>query len=88
MDRIALSPGDLAKAVGTSESTVRGWMRDQGLPYSRVGGCGLRQVRRFEKWLPEHQESPSETGSEAIMTGWIECLKAWDERADSEDESA
>ena len=60
MDRIALSRGELAKAVGRSESTVRGWMRNQRLPYSRVGGCVLIPVRGFEEWLLEHRPEPAD----------------------------
>ncbi len=56
--RIAVSPGELARAVGRAESTIRAWMRDQGLPYSRVGGCVLIHLPQFEKWLLDHQESP------------------------------
>ncbi len=57
--RIAISPAELAKAVGRAESTIRGWMRDRGLPYSRIGGCVLIHLAQFERWLFEHQESPT-----------------------------
>ncbi len=58
LPRIAVSPGELARAIGRAESTIRAWMRDQGLPYSRIGGCVLIHLARFENWLLEHQENP------------------------------
>ena len=59
LSRIAVSPSELAKAIGRAESTVRAWMRDQGLPYSRIGGCVLIHLAQFERWLFEHQEGPT-----------------------------
>ncbi len=58
LPRIAVSPSELAIAIGRAESTVRAWMRDRGLPYSRIGGCVLIHLIQFERWLLEHQESP------------------------------
>ncbi len=59
LPRIAVSPSELAIAIGRAESTVRAWMRDQGLPYSRIGGCVLIHLAQFERWLFEHQEGPT-----------------------------
>ena len=39
--RLALRPKEAAEALGVGERTLRGWMRDEGLPFARVGGAVL-----------------------------------------------
>ena len=56
LPRLAVSPGELAQMTGVAESTVRCWMRDQGLPFCRVGGRILIPVRLFDDWLLEHRD--------------------------------
>ena len=54
--RITVNIGELATATGRAESTVRLWMRDHGLPYSRIGGCVMIHLGQFEQWFLSHQE--------------------------------
>ncbi len=54
--RITVNIGELATATGRAESTVRLWMRDHGLPYSRIGGCVMIHLGQFEQWLLTHQQ--------------------------------
>ena len=56
--RLAVSLGELAQMVGVAESTVRSWMRDQGLPYCKVGARVLIPLSLFEKWLFDHRADP------------------------------
>ena len=56
-NRLALGPAEVAVAIGVSETTVRRWMVEEGLPYSRVGGRILVRVDRLLGWLDSHQDS-------------------------------
>ena len=51
--RLALRPGEAARALGVSDRTLRKWMRDEGLPYARVSGVVLIPRRPLEDWLAE-----------------------------------
>ena len=58
--RLALGPAETAKALGISENTLRHWMRERGLPYSRIGGRILIRVDELLKWVSSHREQPGE----------------------------
>jgi excisionase family DNA binding protein len=47
--------------IGVAESTIRVWMREQGLPHCKVGSRVLIPLSLFEKWLLEHRaDGPEE----------------------------
>jgi excisionase family DNA binding protein len=41
--------------IGVAESTIRAWMREEGLPHCKVGSRVLIPLSLFEKWLLEHR---------------------------------
>lgn len=49
--RLALRPKEAAIALGVSERTLRIWMRDEGLPFARVGGVVLIPRGELEHWI-------------------------------------
>ena len=56
LNRLTLGPGEAARALGVSENTLRRWMREERLPYARVGGRILIRVDRLLDWIDVHQE--------------------------------
>ena len=60
-NRLALRPREAAEALGVSPRTLRKWMRDLGLPYSRVEGVVLIPIRGLESWLEERSENERRT---------------------------
>ena len=50
-DRLALRPKEAAIALGVSERTLRLWMKDEGLPFARVGGAILIPRKDLENWV-------------------------------------
>lgn len=50
-NRIAYRPQEAAQAVGVSTPTIYLWMRRDGFPVLRVGGCTLIPKDEFEIWL-------------------------------------
>jgi excisionase family DNA binding protein len=68
--RLSLRPSEAAQALGVSERTLRQMMRDEGLPYCRVGGAVLIPVRELEAWLAARL-AESETGRVAGHVGKI-----------------
>ena len=57
-DRVALSPKEVAKTIGCSDSTVRRYMKEEGLPYSRVLGRVYILMPDLVGWLESHKEDP------------------------------
>lgn len=55
--RLALRVTEAADALGVSERTLRRWMRDEGLPFARIGGSVLLPVADVRGWLSERVES-------------------------------
>ena len=49
--RLALRPREAAAALGLSDRTLRKWMREEGLPYLRVGGVVLIPRGQLEEWM-------------------------------------
>lgn len=49
--RLALRPAEAAAALGVSSRTLRSWMRDEQLPFMRVGGAVLIPVAGLEEWM-------------------------------------
>ena len=58
--RVALSPKEAAQAIGVSSSTLRRYMVQEGLPYSRVNGRVFLRIDRILAWLDEHEERPGQ----------------------------
>ena len=56
-ERIALRPQEAAEALGVSGRTLRAWMRDEGLPYARVGGTVIIPRVELEEWIAERVAS-------------------------------
>ncbi len=51
--RIALRPKEAAQALGVSARTVRDWMKNEGLPYARVGKAVLIPFDALKNWVQE-----------------------------------
>lgn len=67
--RLALRPGEAAKALGISDRTLRTWMRDEGLPYARVGGAVLIPCAQLEAWMAartDHEQRASALAEEIL----------------------
>jgi excisionase family DNA binding protein len=60
-ERLALRPSEAAHALGVSDRTLRKWMRDEGLPYARVGGAVLIPRAQLEKWMAERVGADNRT---------------------------
>ncbi len=54
-DRVALRPREVAAALGVSDRVLRQWMRDEGLPYVRLGGAVMIRVSSLERWLADRE---------------------------------
>jgi excisionase family DNA binding protein len=54
--RIALSPAEAAEAVGVSERTIRRWLREGTVRYSRVNGRVLILVEHLRETITAHEE--------------------------------
>ena len=65
-DRLTLGPKEAARALGVCDNTVRRWMREGGLPYSRYGGRVLIRVDRLLDWIDQHEENPRERVDELL----------------------
>ena len=63
--RLALRPREAAEALGVSERTLRAWMRDEGLPFARVGRSVLIPHKDLEHWI-EQRVGTSERVSEIV----------------------
>ena len=55
--RLALRPKEAAEALGVGERTLRGWMRDEGLPFARVGGAVLILRKDLEHWIEQRVDT-------------------------------
>ena len=59
--RLALRYPEAVKALGVGERTLRKWMREEGLPYFRVGGVVRFPVAELREWMAEHMASSRRT---------------------------
>ena len=67
--RLALRPAEAARALGVAERTLRDWMRNEGLPFVRVGGAVLVPTAQLRAWLAqrlEHTEHLNEVVDEVM----------------------
>ena len=64
--RLTLSPDEAANAVGVSPTTLRMWMREEGLPYYRIKGRVLILVEELKSWIRTHKDAPENTLRERV----------------------
>ena len=57
---ISLSPREVATSLGCSHSTLRKYMREEGLPFSRVGRRLYIAVDDLRTWLEQRREAHEE----------------------------
>lgn len=50
-ERLAYSPSAAAQAAAVSRPTIYKWMKMDGFPVARIGGCTRIPARAFETWL-------------------------------------
>ena len=55
--RLALRPKEAAEALGISERTLREWMRNEGLPFARVGRLVVIPHIELLSWLAARVEA-------------------------------
>lgn len=51
MEKLGYSPTKLAELMGVSRPTIYRWMKIDGFPVARIGGCTRIPARAFEAWL-------------------------------------
>lgn len=51
VSRVAYRPVEAAQAAGVSTPVIYQWLRMEGFPAVKIGGCTLIPVRAFEAWL-------------------------------------
>ena len=57
VERLALRPKEVAEALGISERTLREWMRNEGLPFARVGRLVVIPRTELLSWLAARVEA-------------------------------
>lgn len=50
-ERLAYTPTEAATAAGVSRPTIYRWMRMEGFPVARIGGCTRIPTQAFKEWL-------------------------------------
>lgn len=50
-ERMALTPSQAAAAASVSRPTIYRWMRLDGFPVARIGGCTRIPADAFKSWL-------------------------------------
>lgn len=50
-DRLAFTPTEAAAAASVSRPTIYRWMRIDGFPVARIGGCTRIPAEAFRHWL-------------------------------------
>ena len=49
--RVAFRPQEAAESLGISERTMSDWLKLEGFPVARIGGCRLIPIEDLKKWL-------------------------------------
>ena len=57
-EHIAYTPANAAKVAEVSRPTIYRWMKMEGFPVARIGGCTRIPAEAFRRWL-EHQAGVS-----------------------------
>lgn len=50
-DKLALTVTDAARLASVSRPTMYAWMRLDGFPVARIGGCTRIPAAAFQRWL-------------------------------------
>lgn len=50
-EHIALTPTNAAKVAEVSRPTIYRWMKMDGFPVARIGGCTRIPVEAFRQWI-------------------------------------
>lgn len=51
INRLAFTPSQAAMAASVSRPTIYRWMRLDGFPVARIGGCTRIPAEAFREWL-------------------------------------
>nr|DAU67215.1 MAG TPA: helix-turn-helix domain protein [Bacteriophage sp.] len=51
MEQLAFTPSQAAAAASVSRPTIYRWMRLDGFPVARIGGCTRIPAEAFRAWL-------------------------------------
>lgn len=50
-EHIAYSPANAAKVAEVSRPTIYRWMKMDGFPVARIGGCTRIPAEAFKRWI-------------------------------------
>lgn len=51
LDRLAYTPTEAAEVASVSRPTIYRWMRLDGFPVARIGGCTRIPAEAFKRWI-------------------------------------
>ena len=51
MERLAYTPTEAAEVASVSRPTIYRWMKMDGFPVARIGGCTRIPAKAFEMWI-------------------------------------
>lgn len=51
VERLAYTPTEAAEVASVSRPTIYRWMKMDGFPVARIGGCTRIPVEAFKLWL-------------------------------------
>ena len=53
LDRLAFTPTEAAEVASVSRPTIYRWMRLEGFPVARIGGCTRIPAEAFKLWIDQ-----------------------------------
>lgn len=51
VERLAYTPTEAAEVASVSRPTIYRWMKMDGFPVARIGGCTRIPVEAFKQWI-------------------------------------
>ena len=51
VERLAYTPTEAAEVASVSRPTIYRWMKMDGFPVARIGGCTRIPVEAFRQWI-------------------------------------
>lgn len=51
VERLAYTPTEAAEVASVSRPTIYRWMKMDGFPVARIGGCTRIPAKAFEQWI-------------------------------------
>ena len=51
LNRLAYTPTEAAEVASVSRPTIYRWMKMEGFPVARIGGCTRIPAEEFKKWI-------------------------------------